>query len=258
MDLFKLMVTIFVIMSVSGPLQGRAESHDVEDQINRPVRRAIDIRQKTQKEQEQWRDEKQKRIALYESLQRQQTELKAQQDRLTEDKIARQSRIEAKTEQLERIRQISEQIRPYLQEVMTRLRGFYDSDIPFLADERHRRIDNLTRVMAEPDVTVSEKLRKIMEALMVEAEYGHTIEVYRETVDVAGQATLVDIFRLGRIALFYQRLDGRNCGFYNVAEAIWQPLPDDYDDAVQAAMKIGSKRRPVELLSLPVGRLGVQ
>ncbi len=172
--------------------------------------------------------------------------------------VALSDRIEAKTAQLDRIEQISGQIKPYLHEVMDRLRRFYDNDLPVLPGERQRRIDNLAQMMAEPEAAVSEKLRKIMEALMIEAESGHTIEVYRDTVEIAEQPTLVDIFRLGRIALFYQSLDGRNCGFYNVAEGACQPLPKTDHDAVRAAMEIGAKRRPAELLSLPIGRLKVQ
>jgi hypothetical protein len=44
--------------------------------------------------------------------------------------------IEAKTAQLDRIEQISGQIKPYLHEVMDRLRRFYDNDVPFLPGER--------------------------------------------------------------------------------------------------------------------------
>ncbi|HPA13713.1 MAG TPA: DUF3450 domain-containing protein [Desulfobacterales bacterium] len=258
MDWLRRMLPVFILLAAVSPLQCLAETHAVSDQIERPVREAIDIRQKTQKQQEQWRDEKQKRMARYESLEREQAELKDRRERLMEHKTALQRRIAAKTGQLERIRQISEQIEPYLQEVMTRLLGLYESDLPFLSDERRRRIDNLAQVMTEPDIAVSEKMRKTMETLMVEAEYGHTIEVCRETIDISGQETLVNIFRLGRIALFYQGLDGRNCGFYNSVEGAWQPLPDGYDGAIQTAMEIGTKRRPVELLSLPIGRLGVQ
>jgi Protein of unknown function (DUF3450) len=253
-----LLVLVLVLLAAQAPASGRAAGRSVADQVEKPVREAIDIRRKTQRDQEQWRDEKQKRMALYERLQLEQTALKAHREQLKEERQALQARIADKTDQLARIEEISGQIRPFLDEVMTRLARFYAGDAPFLKAERRRRMDNLVRVMAEPDVVVSEKFRKIMEALTVEADYGRTIEVYRDTVDIQGLATLVDVFRLGRIALFYQTLDGRGCGFYNVAESAWQPLPGKYREAVQAAMEIGAKRRPVEILSLPVGRLDVR
>jgi hypothetical protein len=86
-------------------------------------------------------------------------------------------------------------------------------------------------------------------------EYGNTIEVYQETIVTKDREMLVDIFRLGRIALFFQTLDHKSCGFYNVASAAWQPLPPAYNRMIEAAMEIGAKRRQVELLTLPLGRI---
>jgi hypothetical protein len=94
-----------------------------------------------------------------------------------------------------------------------------------------------------------------MEALLVEAEYGSTIEVYQQTIDVDGAPSLVNVFRLGRISLFYQTLDQKRCGFYDVAATGWRPLPTAFNRCIQTAIEIGAKRRPVELLTLPLGRM---
>jgi hypothetical protein len=252
------LVAVLALLAALGPASGRTADRTAPERVEKPVQEAIDIRRQSQKDQEQWREEKQKRIALYEKLQQEKAELKACQERLMAEQKALQGRIASKSVQLARTEEISSQIRPFLDEVVTRLSRFCVDDMPFLKAERQRRMDNLARVMAEADVTVSEKFRKVMEALMVEAEYGHTIEVYRDSVDIQSQATLVDIFRLGRVALFYQTLDARDCGFYNVAEKGWQPLPGHYRDGIQAAMEMGAKRRPVEIVSLPVGRLEAQ
>jgi hypothetical protein len=110
-------------------------------------------------------------------------------------------------------------------------------------------------LLADPGVTVSEKFRKTMEALMVEAEYGRTIEVYQETITMDSQPLLATIFRLGRIGLFYQTLDHSRSGMFDVATRTWIPLPPSFDNALEAAIDIGAKRQPVELLSLPLGRM---
>jgi hypothetical protein len=107
-------------------------------------------------------------------------------------------------------------------------------------------------------VDIGEKYRKIMEALLVEAEYGFTIEAYQETITIDGQALLADIFRLGRISLFYQSLDRKRCGFYNTADGTWQSLDTVHNAAIQSAIDIAAKRRPIELLCLPVGRMAAQ
>ena len=130
-------------------------------------------------------------------------------------------------------------------------------DLPFQLAERRSRIEKLRKLRDDPEVTVSEKLRKVLEAMLVETEYGTTVEMYQQSIAVNGKETLVNIFRLGRVVLFYQTFDLKSCGFYNVATSQWDPLPQSYNREIAFAMDIGAKRRPVELLTLPVGRIGL-
>jgi hypothetical protein len=97
-----------------------------------------------------------------------------------------------------------------------------------------------------------------MEALLVETEYGTTIEVYQQTIPLSGEETLVNIFRLGRLRLFYQTLDKQECGFFNPAQKVWEPLGNTHLKTIQAAIDMGLKRKPVEILTLPIGRIVVQ
>jgi len=255
---FAIILRILMGVAICAPLQCWAANSEVRDRVEKPVRDAIDIRQKTQKAQEHWQEERQKLVDAYEELQGLQKQMAAQKDSLTQTSAAARTRIAAKAKQLADIEQISVQIQPFLGELIKGLRQQFNDDMPFLADERGQRLDKLDRLTADPNVEVSEKFRKIMEALMVEAEYGRTIEVYQETIEVENRAILTNIFRLGRITLFYQTLDQKRCGFYNVASGVWSPLPKSYNYAVQTAMDIGLKRRPVELLTLPIGRMTVR
>lgn len=116
-------------------------------------------------------------------------------------------------------------------------------------------MDRLGSLLGDPGVTVSEKFRKTMEALMVEAEYGRTIEIYQDTITVEGQPLLATVFRLGRIGLFYQTLDHHRSGMFDVAAGAWTPLPSSFDRALRTAIDIAAKRQPVELLNLPLGRM---
>jgi hypothetical protein len=40
-----------------------------------------------------------------------------------------------------------------------------------------------------------------------------------------------------------------------MAAADWRPLPRTFNQAIQTAIEIGAKRKPVELLTLPLGRM---
>lgn len=233
----------------------QAAGSDTEKRIEKPVRQAIDTRQGTQKAETQWRIDKEKLTARFEQLQAEQAQLQQHKDDLHRQVELTRARIATKEKQLADIEQISSQIDPFLEELVEAVKVEVSNGSPFLMAERQRRIDNLDRLMATPDISVSEKYRKAMEALLVEAEYGFTIETYQETITIDNQPRLANVFRLGRIGLFFQSLDQKLCGFYNVATGGWQALPAFHNRAIHDAIEIAAKRKPVELLSMPLGRM---
>ena len=237
------------------PAPAGAGKPAVDRQVQQPVREAIAIRQATQREQVKWREERQQMLTLYEQLQAEQERLKTQKEALAERVRAARARVAAKEAQLTAIAQITDQVVPFLETLYQDLERRIEQDLPFLPAERRRRLENLATVLTDPGVAASDKFRKVFEALLVEAEYGNTIEVYQENIPVEGRAMLANIFRLGRLGLYYQSLDGRTCGFYNVAEAAWQPLDQAANRTLRTAIDIGSKRQPVEMLDMPLGRI---
>lgn len=232
-----------------------AEEADVRRQVEQPVQEAIQIRRDTQKAAAAWRGDRERMTAAYAQLQQEQARLEARQDALAQSVAAARDRVAAKQAQLDAIAQITERVPPFLDTLRARLARRIAQDLPFLAAERRQRLARLDALLDDPAVAVSEKLRKVFEALLVEAEYGNTIEVYQETVTVDGQPLLADIFRLGRLGLYYQRLDQRAGGVYNVARDTWEPLDKGANRALTTAMAIGTKRQPVEILDMPLGRL---
>jgi len=251
---WKRILTLLALGSILTPtLLWAADA--VRENIEKPVQQAIDTRQATQKAEEAWRNEREQRKALLASLEQEQARLAEEAARLREEQAARRERIAAKKRQLAAGEEIADQMGPYLEAVLIGLRDRIEADQPFLTGERRQRVENLESLLADPGVTVSEKFRKTVEALMVEAEYGRTIEVYQDTITVEGQPLLATIFRLGRIGLFYQTLDHGRSGMFDVAARAWTPLPETYNAALQTAVDIGAKRRPVELLTLPLGRM---
>jgi hypothetical protein len=240
------------------PLHNGYAANDVSGLVEKPVRKSIEIRQETQNTRTTWQEERQRLMEQYEQLQQTRHQLEIQREGLTKNISSVKERINEKEQQLADIEQISDQIIPFLSELLQSLHQQFQDDMPFLSIERGERLSKLDHLIMDPETPINEKFRKIMEALMVEAEYGQTIEVYQETVTVEGNAMLINVFRLGRIAIFYQSLDGKGCGFYNVATAKWEPLPAKYNHSIQTAMDIGAKRRPIELLSLPIGRMDVK
>lgn len=227
----------------------------VTDRIERPVQQAITVRQSLQTEEEQWRAEREQLLAKYDTLTQEIAVLQSQKERLTQTADEARQRIATKQRQLADIQQISEGIAPLIEEMIAALKDDIETGPPFLMAERRERVARLEQLAADPEVAVSERFRKAMEAYMVEAEYGNTIEVNQENIAIGDQSMLVNIFRLGRLSLFYETLDGEHCGWFNVAAGTWETLPRDYQEAIHTAIEIGAKRQPVELLTLPLGRM---
>ena len=255
---WKSILPLFIAGSLFIPAGFSYSSNAAQQRIEQPVRQSIETRQATQKAQEQWRLEKEKLVARFEALEQKAKQLTEQKEELNRQIASARTRISAKEKQLADIEEISSQILPFIHDIFNALKSQVADGHPFLTDERQERIHRLETIMADPDVEISEKYRKIMEALLVEAEYGFTIETYQETITIDGQTMLVDIFRLGRISLFYQSLDRKRCGFYHTADGAWRDLAKGHNLAIQTAIDIAAKRRPIELLNLPVGRMVAQ
>jgi hypothetical protein len=232
-----------------------AQAKDPGERIDQAVQESIEIRQTTQIREEQWRLAREKLISRFEQLQQEQARLQHQKSQLQQQLESTRARVASKEIQLQDIEEVADHLQPYLEEVAAELRSHLSVGIPFLMDERKGRIKNLTRLLSDPSVSISEKYRKTMEALLVEAEYGFSVEADRETISIGDEERLADVFRLGRLALFYLSLDGSHCGSFNVTTGSWKTLAPSACREIRPAIQIARKRRPAELLSLPLGRL---
>ncbi len=252
----KIALQVFFALMMSWSCDALAGN--VKKEIEAPVHEAVKIEQKAQGREAKWRAEKEKKTLEFEALEKELAMVEQERNTEAARKTALIANITQTTKQLEDIAEIERQMSPFLNQLLDILKTLNKQDLPFLTAEREKRIQNLELLNTNPEVPVSEKFRKLMEALLVETEYGTTIEVYQQTIPLSGEETLVNIFRLGRLRLFYQTLDKQQCGFFNPAQKEWQPLKDSYLKTIQAAIDMGSKRKPVEMLTLPLGRIVVQ
>lgn len=254
---FKIVTPGLLALLVWSTLPATTRAEVVTERIEKPVQQAIKVRRTLQAEEEQWRAERDQLLARHDALTQEITGLKAQKEHLTQTADETRQRIDAKRQQLADIQQISEGIVPLIEEMIATLEDDIETGPPFLIAERRERVARLEQLADDPEVAVSERFRKAMEAYMVEAEYGNTIEVYQESITAGDQTMLVNIFRLGRLSLFFETLDGSQCGWFNAADGKWEPLSRDYQDAIHTAIEIGAKRQPVELLTIPLGRMAI-
>lgn len=227
----------------------------VAGDIEQPVARAINTRQATQAAQEKWDGERRRLVARYDLLKVKNQQLKETRDRL----LALKARLgetnrALEAEKAEAVR-IANEMAPHLAAVAGRMQGLIEGDAPFLARERNARMSRLSAILEDPEVSVAEKYRKTMEALFIEVEYGNTVEVYQEKVRLEGNEVLGNIFRLGRVSLFFLSLDQTGAAVFDVAAGQWVSLGAENVQAIAGVTAMAAKHRPMEVVSLPVGRL---
>jgi hypothetical protein len=111
--------------------------------------------------------------------------------------------------QLAEIENTHREVLPLMEKMVTTLEHFVALDVPFLVEERSKRVTGLKDLMARADVTNSEKYRRILEAYQIELDYGRTLEAYEGTLGEGDAKKTVQFVRLGRVTLLYQRSTAR-------------------------------------------------
>jgi hypothetical protein len=247
-----LCLSLFLVLPAT---VGATNSNSAEQSL-KEVDQTITIRQETQKKEDTWDSEKKRLTTRYQALQATQKSLlfeqKQNQIRLNN---CRQRVQEAERKTLESAR-LRKELTAYLLTVVEKVDNLTTTGLPFLTPERNQRLLEIKKTLFDPEIAAAEKYRRVMEALQVETEYRHTVEVYPQEIEVAGEKKMVEILRLGGLALFWRSPDGESVGEYDRLEQEWQPLHKRYQTPINKAMEIALKQRTIEMVSLPIGRIG--
>jgi len=166
---------------------------------------------------------------------------------LTEQVVAQRAEISSINDQLTTIETTSRDVFPLMEKMVATLEQFVALDIPFKIEDRTKRVETLKALLGRADVTVSEKYRRILEAYQIEMEYGRTLDSYETKLGDGDAASLVDVVRLGRVALMYRRPDGKDAGYWDKAAKQWVSDPGLAKD-VEHSLRVARKQGAPELL----------
>jgi hypothetical protein len=153
---------------------------------------------------------------------------------------------------IEQVSVIERGVVPLMAQMVESLHQFVELDLPFLPNERRKRVAFLENLLERSDVTVAEKVRRVLEAYQIENDYGRTIETYKETLELDGASREVDILRVGRVALLYQSVDAGLFGMWDREKKAWVSLPGEYRNQIREGIGIARKQVASNLLLLPV------
>lgn len=154
--------------------------------------------------------------------------------------------------QIDEVTNVDRTIMPLMFRMIDALEQFVELDTPFLASERKQRVAALRALMDRSDATPAEKYRRILEAYEIENEYGRTIEVYEGEMNIDGIDRTVSFLRIGRVALIYQTLDGKDSGVWNPKAAAFTDLDGDFDSELRSAMRIAKQQAAPDLIVVPL------
>jgi hypothetical protein len=142
-----------------------------------------------------------------------------------------------------------------LNNIYIRLENRVHTGLPFLSREREGRLVSLKKDLNEPALSGAEKLRRLLEALQVETGYGNGVEVTQERIALGSDSLFVDLLRVGRVSLYWRTTDGERIGEYDRGMNRWIELPGNFKRDLGLAMEMATRMRPVEIITLPVGRI---
>lgn len=152
---------------------------------------------------------------------------------------------------MEQVDVINRQIFPLMERMIDGIEQSISLDIPFLMDERDNRISDLKDIMERSDVSVAEKFRKVMEAYQIESDYGTSSEWYKEELNVDGAVREYNMFRVGRIGLYFQSDDASITGWWNPESGQYEMLGSEHRNEVRKGIRIARQLIAPELVLLP-------
>lgn len=155
-------------------------------------------------------------------------------------------------EQLNDINVTQMRILPLIMSMADALEKFVILDLPFQQEQRISAIVQLKQNLQSPSLSVPDKYRMVLEAFQVESDYGRTLAAYRDNLTLEGETLSVDFLRVGRVALYYQSLDGERSGYWDGQG--WQSLPEAMNGNIKQAMRVASNQLAPQLLNLPMQR----
>lgn len=165
--------------------------------------------------------------------------------------VSQNEELASLQKQIDGVEEVGRAVTPLMLKMIDALDKFIALDLPFLADERKARVDQLRVLMRRSDVADAERYRRILEAYQIENDYGRSIDAKPGTVSRGGVDVPVDFLRVGRIALMYQTRDETEVGTWNHSKKAFEPL-DGYDNWMSEALRVAKKQAAPQLIRVPL------
>ena len=227
-----------------------SENTDIEEILSENENN-FSLSEKSQSQVNDLSTEKDSLLAEWKVVVKQVEGLKIYNEQKRRQLKAQEERMVTLAEQTRQVVVIQRQIPPLMERMADSLEQFVSLDAPFSLDERVKRINQVRATLSDPKVTASEQVRQVLEAYNIEREYGRTIETYEDAIIIDGEEKVVNILRIGRLALMYQLKDQSQAGIWDSEQNDWVEV-SGYRLPVRDGIRMANKTAPLDLLAVPV------
>jgi hypothetical protein len=150
-----------------------------------------------------------------------------------------------------------QRIVPLMRSMAESLERFVVLDLPFQQEERINAVLQLKQRLNQTELSVSAKFRLLLEAYQLEQDYGNKVEAWRGPLQREGEELSVEYLRVGRVALYFQSLDGASSGYWSAQQKRWVDLDAEYNRDITQALRVAKSQVAPQLLQLPLIAPGV-
>ncbi len=174
------------------------------------------------------------------------------------DRLAQQrNEIDSLREQLAGRDITQQRITPLMRSMADNLEQFIALDLPFHQQERLGRAIKVKQMLASTSFSLPEQYRAVLSAYQQELEFGRSIEAWREPLQFTNEEgkqenLTVEYLRIGRLALYFQTMDGERSGYWNRENKQWQELPRKFNLEIKQGLRIAQNQQAPQMLALPL------
>jgi DNA repair exonuclease SbcCD ATPase subunit len=224
-----------------------ASINDVQQQVVNAQQQNVDI----QSQIDQLHTQQQQLDRQYQSLLVELEDITSNNNKLELRINTQVQRINSFNQQLESITQIELQIQPLMTQMQLALAQFVSADLPFLPVRRAAALEQLNESLLDAESVLADQYLALLNAYKDEAAYASDIEVYQDNIMLNNTDTQVNMFRLGRTALYYQTLDRSNSAHWSKKSNSWQVLSNKQNSLLTEAISSADGSSVPRLLPLP-------
>jgi len=195
--------------------------------------------------------ETQKLLAAYQQLNRNTQYQLAYQEQLQKTLAAQEDKKQDLLNQIDNVKTTQQQILPLIQQMIDTLSQFVQLDLPFNVEQRTLAVDELKQLIADPQVSMPEKFSRLLTQYQEEKSYSHSTNAYQGQLTDSSNRQ-VTFLRIGRLALYYQTLDGLESGYWDARNNVWGKLATSYNVHIKKAIKVALNKVVPSTMLLPI------